>query len=146
MIFYSLFYNFKKENPMNTLYNALIALVFLIIYVSLRKKKGSWIFLIFASLAPVVQIMFVNRFILNVPLVYGALCLWIAGMIVPFYTFKRIWLSIFYGVLNLLSLPVTILVGMQYGESAIQYKLISFLLILWLGQNTILLLRLMKNH
>ncbi|WP_276931894.1 hypothetical protein [Dubosiella newyorkensis] len=67
-------------------------------------------------------------------------------MIVPFYTFKRIWLSIFYGVLNLLSLPVTILVGMQYGESAIQYKIISFLLILWIGLNTILLLRMMKKH
>ncbi|WP_304957543.1 hypothetical protein [Dubosiella newyorkensis] len=48
--------------------------------------------------------------------------------------------------MNLLSLPVTILVGMQYGESAIQYKIISFLLILWIGLNTILLLRMMKKH
>lgn len=131
---------------MNSLYETLFALIFLIIYASLRKKKGSWIFLIFVSLTPVIHIMFVNRFILNVPFVYGALCLWIAGMIVPFYTFKMIWLSIFYGVLNLLSLPVTILVGMQYGESAIQYKIISFLLILWIGLNTILLLRMMKKH
>ena len=77
---------------MDVVWEVLFALGFLGLYVWRRKTKGGWIWLLFVLLAPVVHGAMTNHFINNVPLVYGTLCLWVAGMIVPWYRLKKAWL------------------------------------------------------
>ncbi|WP_289108409.1 hypothetical protein [uncultured Dubosiella sp.] len=126
---------------MDVVWEVLFALGFLGLYVWRRKTKGGWIWLLFVLLAPVVHGAMTNHFINNVPLVYGTLCLWVAGMIVPWYRLKK-GVALGYTLLDLVSWPLAFFTGMQYGGFSPRYAIACAALFLLLGCNAILLGRL----
>ncbi|WP_290138351.1 hypothetical protein [uncultured Dubosiella sp.] len=126
---------------MDVVWEVLFALGFLGLYVWRRKTKGGWIWLLFALFSPVVHVAWTSRFINNVPLVYGTLCLWVAGMIVPWYRMKK-GVALGYTLLDLVSWPLAFFTGMQYGGFSPRYAIACVALFLLLGCNAVLLGRL----
>lgn len=97
------------------------ALIFLVVYILLHKTRGSWIWLLFACLAiPVIGLSKNGFFSEDLP-AYGIACLWIAGMIVPWFVLKKVPALIYTGI-DLICWPLTVFFGMQYGERSFLYR------------------------
>ena len=126
---------------MDVVWEVLFALGFLGLYVWRRKTKGGWIWLLFVLLAPVVHGAMTNHFINNVPLVYGTLCLWVAGMIVPWYRLKK-GVALGYTLLDLVSVAACVFYRHAIWRVSPRYAIACAALFLLLGCNAILLGRL----
>ncbi|TGY64505.1 hypothetical protein [Dubosiella muris] len=130
---------------MDVVWEVLFALIFLGLYIWRRKTHGGWIWLLFALFAPIVHMAWTSRFILNEPLVaplaYGMLCLWTAGMIVPWYCMRK-GVALVYSLLDLMSWPFAFFVELQYGGFSPRYAMARAALFLLFGLNAVLLGRL----
>ncbi len=77
----------------------ILAVFFALMYWKRKKARGAWLWILFVLCVIPTGIAYRDHFIRYVPFAYCVFCLWIGGMIVPWYVCNVILTVCLYGLL-----------------------------------------------
>lgn len=123
----------------------LCALLFLGVYIVLRKTKGSWIWLLFACLAVPVIVLSKNGFFSGDIIPYGIVSLWVAGMIVPWFVFKKKGWSLIYSTIDLISWPCAFFFTLQFKDGSLPLRIMLLFFVLIMIFNVFLIWKMTRK-
>ncbi len=117
----------------------ILAVFFALMYWKRKKARGAWLWILFVLCIIPTGIAYRDHFIRYVPFAYCVFCLWIGGMIVPWYVCKKKGLALIWTAADLVSLPSVLLAGISCGTS-IRYAILTVCLYGLLAVNAVSLL------